>query len=159
MADVFTIGRDYNINSGNNGNTLILGNIDQGDGGDMPMGAWSLHFDDGVNSGLAPFSGSLIIRCRSSAPAAQAPNVGNPPAVQMPIGLNAPWVAAPYRPGYLNGAVLGAGFIYVFTYASITTTSVILVPASGLNIAISVACASGSMRVYSMPTAGESAIG
>ena len=136
MANVFPIGSEFTVNAGNNGNTLVLGDADYND-----MGGFHLHFDGTTGA----FAGSLTVLSRSRVGSAQTDN--------------APWNYAPHRPGYLNGAVLAAGSIYVFTYGPITTTTQTIIPASGQFIALSVACSSGSGRLYVQPIVGESAIG
>jgi hypothetical protein len=140
MSSQFVLGSPLLINTGNDGNLIILTNADPNE-----MGALCLQFD--AVSGN--FAGSLTVQARSQVSAAQTDK----------SGAGAAWLPAPHRPGYLNGAVLAVGSIYVFTYAPITGSTLTLVPASGQIIALAVSCTSGSGKLYVVPVVGESAIG
>lgn len=60
-------------------------------------------------------------------------------------GAQPPFVAIPYLPLYLNG---GAGTYGSGSTAQITTDSLILVPATGLQVALDVNWTSGTFAVY-----------
>jgi hypothetical protein len=137
MAKTFAFSGYYLLNAGNNGDILTLPGHDHDE-----MGGYHLHFD----ATFGGFAGSITLLARSCHLKAQG-------------DTGATWDYAPHRPGFLNGAILGAGLIYVFTYAQITTTTQTIIPASGQIIGLQVACSAGTGSLYVVPISGESAIG
>lgn len=89
---------------------------------------------------IIPVSAGTI----SVVPVARAANIGG-------ISTTTPgFVAIPYQSLHVNGSV-GTG---AFVTTAITGRSTILVPASGLSIALEVAYTSGDYEVYARPLNG-----
>ena len=121
----------FHLSTSNGVNTYVVG---AGDG--TNVSTLAIHISD-----TGSLSGSITVKARSLAQQA-----GVDAAVFQPIV---------YRKLYLNGAV-GDGSL---VSTAITTTSIILVPCAGLQIALDVtALASGTATVYTMPCAGPSVI-
>lgn len=148
MAANTNIGRVYQITTADHTNTLILGNA-------SPAGenvsAWAIEIVAGdaavpttANSGWAEpaaLTMSCTIVARSS----------HPDAAKGAI----PFYGTLYRKLFLNG-LIGDGTLVA---TAITTTSMIIVPADGLSIAI--LCGSvtgGNAMVYATPLIGPSVI-
>lgn len=145
MSTSFVIGRVRQINTGDDGNTLVLG-----DSNDGRVGAISLQFVDAKDSTLSagtPFSGTITVvgRSRQNRLSDLDRNL---------VAESPPYVSIPFRAPYLNGS---AG-TYDFVTTAITTTSLIHIPVSGLFVALLVTCASGSGYVYWTPVVGAPAV-
>lgn len=110
--------------------TCIIGN-----GSDSRVATLAVHIVD-----TGSLSASIVVKQRSSVPAASDDSV--------------PFVVALYRKMYLNGAA-GDGSL---VETAITTTSIIEIPCSGLEIALDVTYTSGTGTVYVLPMAGPSVI-
>lgn len=114
----------------NGANTYLLGDASQ-----IVVGTFSVQI---VNTGA--FVGTITVKARNRSPEAQADNIVFNPTV--------------YEKLFLNGAV-GDGTL---VSTGITTDSTILIPASGLEIALDVtAYTSGSLTVYFTPLQGAAA--
>lgn len=106
-----------------------------GDAHEALVGTFAVHI---VNDGS--FVGTITVKARSRTPDADNDGVTFQPTI--------------YEKLYLNGAV-GDGSL---VSTGITTTSIILVPASGLQIALDVtAFTSGSCSAYIVPLQGAAA--
>ena len=105
-----------------------------GDASDGIVGTFSIHL-----ANLATFAGSVTIKARSRMTQADADNV-----VFQPI---------PYLSLYLNGAI---GDMTYHT-APITGESIVLVPATGLQIGLDCTVTSGLARIYWCPMEGAAA--
>jgi len=119
--------------------TFVLNSADTyvlGDASDGLVGTFAVHFVDDNT-----FSGSVSVKARSRA----ISNGASTPA----------FLAIPYLPLNLNGS---AGTYGTGVTTAITTNSIILVPASGLEIALDcTSYTSGSATVYVTPVVGAAA--
>ena len=95
------------------------------------------------------FSGSITVKARSAHP--QATAIGANMGV---AGDDIAFSAVPYQTNFLNGAV-GDGTL---VSTAITGTSIIVIPASGVEIALDcTSFVSGSMTGYVVPLEGAAA--
>ena len=129
MANTAVIGTRVKIDTSANGNTLVLGDVS-----DSVVGTYTLHF---ANDNA--FSGTLIVQAR-----ARGKDAATDAVAFVPIN---------YLSVYVNGGV--GTQAYVST--TLTTNSLILVPASGFTIGIAVTCASGSCTLYIQRIEGSAA--
>jgi|SRR5215510_7863344 len=132
MANVFrTVGRVFDLSSKvDEGTGLCI----IGDASDGLVGTFSVHL---VNvSGLAA---SIVVKARTRIPQANDDNVAFQPI--------------PYLKLFLNGVVANSTFDTV----PLTTDSIILIPATGLEIALDVTFTSGQGRIYWSPLKGAAA--
>lgn len=137
MANIKVSGSKFTIGSAD---TFILGGGSHSHGN---VASWAIHL---VSSS---FSGSITVSARSAHPDASdiAANMGV-------AGDNIAFVAVPYQKNYLNGLVADGTLVST----AITGTSVIVVPASGVQIALNcTSFVSGSMAVYAVPLEGAAA--
>ena len=111
-------------------NTYVLGDADNG-----AVSTWAIHI---VATG---FTGTVIPKARSR-------SIGG-------ISVTTPaFLEIPYLPLVLNGSV---GTYGTGSAVDITDTSIILVQASGLSIALDCTVAAGSLTVYAVPCLGAAA--
>jgi len=132
MANVFrTVGRVFDLSTkpGEGTGTYIIG-----DASDGLVGTFSVHL---VNTG--GLGASMVVKARTRIPQANDDNVAFQPI--------------PYLKLFLNGAVADS----TFDTAPITTTSIILIPATGLEIALDVTYSAGTGRIYWSPLKGAAA--
>lgn len=149
MAANTKIGLTYQITTADVTNTLILG--DASPGGES-VSAWHIHIVDGsaavptalLGGWVAPVAAvglSVTIVGRTRQAIADKANI--------------PFVGTLYRKLFLNG-LIGDGSLVA---TAITTTSSIIIPATGQSIAILVgALTSGNALVYATPCVGPSVI-
>ena len=132
MANVFrTVGRVFDLSTKTDEGT---GLCIIGDASDGLVGTFSVHL---VNvSGLAA---SIVVKARTRIPQANDDNVAFQPI--------------PYLKLFLNGVVANSTFDTV----PLTTDSIILIPATGLEIALDVTFTSGQGRIYWSPLKGAAA--
>lgn len=132
MANVLFTGTALTLSaaSGNGTNTYILG-----DASDGVVGTYSVQiFED--TSGTCTFD--VVARSR----------------VATGTGAEPPFEPIPYLPLHLNGSV---GTYGTGSAAQITTDSLILIPATGLQIALDIAFTDGVFVVYIQRMIGASA--
>lgn len=131
MAIVQTTGRRQLLTPTNNGDLFKLGNTSNED----DVGGWILTLvpTDGN------FAGSFVVLGRN--------------AMKTASDNNAPFIPIPYRTVCTNNVAAD----YSFSAAPITGTSMVIVPAYGIAIAVLVACTAGSANLYSNPINGPMA--
>lgn len=134
MANRLVQDRYIKIGTGTGGiavpTTIVLG-----DANDGIVGTISIHF---VN--VSSFLGSFTIKARSRLPQADT--------------ISAPFLPIPYLKQYLNGAIAD----HTMDNAAITGSSIILVPASGLAIALDLTSyTSGTGAILWSPLDGAAA--
>jgi hypothetical protein len=123
------MGRSQRIVAGTDGQLLILGDVNEVEGG-----AWAVHFVPD-----ASFVGTLIVLGRARGRAADTDGVGFAPI--------------PYRRISLNNVAQD----YAIVQDTITNTAIIQIPSAGLSVAILVNCSAGFGFVYNHPIAGATA--
>jgi len=126
-----TVGRVFDLSTKPNEGT---GLYTIGDASDGLVGTFSVHL---VNRGA--LSVSAIVKARSRIPQAAIDDVTFRPI--------------PYLKLFLNGAVADM----TYDVAPITTDSIILIPATGLEIALDITYTSGTGRIYWSPMKGAAA--
>ena len=132
MANVFrTVGRVFDLSTKQDEGTATY---KLGDASDGLVGTLSVHL---VN--VAGLTASVVVKARTRIPQANDDNVAFQPI--------------PYLKLYLNGAVADSTFDTV----PLTGTSIILIPATGLEIALDVTFTSGQGRIYWAPLKGAAA--
>ena len=132
MANEYrTVGRVFDLSSrpGEGTATCIIG-----DASDGLVGTFSVHVRN--ISGLAA---TITVKARSR--------------VEQASNDDAPFLPVPYLKLNLNGAVALA----VYDSAPITGDSIILIPATGLQIALDVVYSGGTGRIYWSPMEGAAA--
>lgn len=127
MANVIMNDRKFVLSSDQAGtNTYVLG-----DTNNAIVGTWLVHI---VNT--SSLSASIVVKARARGEYAATDAV--------------PFVPISYAKLYLNGLVSDNTLVST----TITNTSIVLIPASGLSVALDVTFTSGTGAVYSWPLEG-----
>jgi len=121
------------INSSRKHTISATNTYELGDASGGVVGTFAVHI---VANG---FTGSITVKARSRVAEAQSDGITFQPI--------------PYEKLYLNGAV-GDGSL---VSTAITGNSIILIPASGLEVALDATVTAGSVDVYVMPLEGAAA--
>lgn len=129
MANTNVIGGKYKVTTADNGNTLVLG-----DASDSVVGTYLLHF---VNDNT--FTGTLIVSGR-----ARGKDAGMDAIAFVPLS-------------YLGGFVNAAVGTQAYASTTLTTTSLVWVPATGITVGLVVTCTAGSGTLYVQRLDGASA--
>lgn len=133
MATTTASGPVYTITTADNGNTLDLGTSEE-----ARVGLVALHIVPDAT--FVTDAGSLTIVGRAAGWRAAADALA--------------FVPIPYRSLYLNGAVIDG----TLQHMAITDQSLILVPAGGVDVGVSVTCTGGTCKVYIQRVAGPLAL-
>lgn len=134
MAQTLQGGRVFTIGTGDNGNTLVLGNASADQGW---SGAFAIQFDS------TSFNGTIDIKVSS---------------VEQPItarggktnATTPTFRQALYYKWFLNGSAADGTLVAT----QITDSSLVVVPAPGMRVALAVSCSSGTMAAYVTPING-----